>query len=580
MTTPPRAEQEPPLPDRRRFLAAFSALGIGSGLGLGSTLLPGVLWAKLQESDKRRIDKSMFEAAERIAGLEFTDEERGRIVAGVNEHLESYRKLRAIPLDNSVPPALQFSPVLPGMELPAERGASRYTEVDASAVPADDGDLAFAPLTRLAALVKARKVSATELAKLYLQRLRRYDPVLRCVVTLTEELALAQARRADEEIAAGRYRGPLHGIPWGAKDLLSVKGYRTTWGAEAFKDQVIDEDATVVRRLADAGAVLVAKLTLGALAMGDVWFGGKTRNPWNPERGSSGSSAGSAAATAAGLVGFAIGSETRGSIVSPSARCGVTGLRPTFGRVSRHGAMALAWSMDKLGPLCRSVEDCALVLEAIRGPDGRDASVVDAPFSWDPSFDPRRLRVGFVESAFAKPEDGGAQDNDRAVLETLRAFGFALEPIALPDLPIAALSFILGAEAAASFDELTRQHRGEELSRRIGASWPDVFRASRFVPAVEYIQANRVRTLAMRAMRDLMAQIDVYVCPSFGGDDLALTNLTGHPAVVVPSGFTKSGQPTSITFTGRLYREAELLAVAKAYQDATGFHLRRPPGFA
>ncbi len=357
-----------------------------------------------------------------------------------------------------------------------------------------------------------------------------------------------------------------------------MKDYRTTWGAMPYKDRVIEEDATVVERLEEAGAVLVAKLTLGALAWGDVWYGGKTRNPWNYEQGSSGSSAGPASATAAGLVGFAIGSETWGSIVSPATRCGVTGLRPTFGRVSRHGAMALSWSMDKLGPICRSVEDCALVLDAIYGPDGKDLSVVDVPFTWNADLDVKRLRIAYVKSAFEREREEQEEwkSFDETMLDVLKSMGLDLVPMELPDMPISALSFILSAEAGAAFDELTRSNRDDELVRQIENAWPNVFRQSRFIPAVEYINANRVRTQAMQAMSEIMEDIDVYVTPSFGGGNLLLTNLTGHPCVVLPNGFRSDGTPTSITFMGTLFGEAETLAVAKAYQDATDFHLKHP----
>jgi Asp-tRNA(Asn)/Glu-tRNA(Gln) amidotransferase A subunit family amidase len=445
-------------------------------------------------------------------------------------------------------------------------------------VPSDLEELAFWPITHLSQLIESRRVSSRDLTEMYLSRLKKYGQKLECVITLTEELALEQARRADEEIAAGEYRGPLHGIPWGAKDLLAVRGYKTTWGAKPYEDQVIDEDATVVKRLAEAGAVLVAKLTLGALAWGDVWYGGRTRNPWNYEQGSSGSSAGSAAATAAGLVGFAIGTETWGSIVSPCNRCGTTGLRPTFSRVSRHGAMALSWSMDKIGSICRSVEDCALVFDAIYGPDGHDLSVVEAPFDWDAELDIERLRVGYVQSAFEeeREEQEDWKRFDAAALETLGSLGLDLVPIELPDLPIGALSFILNAEAAAAFDDLTLSNRDDLMVRQVARAWPNTFRHARFIPAVEYIKANRVRTLAMQAMAEIMSEIDAYICPSYGGDNLLLTNLTGHPSVVLPNGFREEGTPTSITFMGRLFGEAELLALARAYQEATDFHLRHP----
>jgi Asp-tRNA(Asn)/Glu-tRNA(Gln) amidotransferase A subunit family amidase len=413
---------------------------------------------------------------------------------------------------------------------------------------------------------------------MFLERLKRLGPTLHCVVTLTEERALAQARRADREIAAGNYRGPLHGIPWGAKDLLAVRGYPTTWGAMPFKGQVLDLDATVVKSLDEAGAVLVAKLSMGALAMGDVWFGGKTRNPWNPEEGSRGSSAGSAAAVAAGLVGFAIGTETRGSILSPCTRCGATGLRPTFGSVSRHGAMALAWSMDKIGPIARSVEDCALVFDVIRGPDGNDESVIDMPFNWDVERDPRDLRVGYLRSAFEE-EPGRDQQEwfefNLATLEAVRSMGIELIPLELPELPISALGLILQVEAAAAFDEMTRTNLDETLVRQDSGAWPNRLRTARSIPAVEYVQANRARRVAMGEMARILDGIDAYLSPT-RGDNLRLTNLTGHPAVVVPNGFRADGTPTSITFCGNLFRDSDAALLARAYQESTGFHLRHP----
>ncbi len=384
----------------------------------------------------------------------------------------------------------------------------------------------------------------------------------------------AGAPRADAEIAQGIYRGPLHGIPWGAKDLLATRGIRTTWGATPYQNQVFDEDATVVQRLEAAGAVLVAKLTMGALAWGDVWFGGKTRSPWNTDEGSSGSSAGSGAATAAGLVGFAIGTETYGSIVSPATACGVSGLRPTFGRVSRHGAMALCWTLDKIGPMCRSVEDCALVFDAIYGPDGHDVSVIDAPFAWPQRADFAKLRIGYVQSEFSA--DNPTQSQNAAALDVLRRLGAELVPIELPTYPMEAAQIILWVEAAAAFDELTRSGDDDLLVRQGEDAWPNRFRAARTIPAVEYIQANRLRTLAMRAMDDLMADIDVVVSPSLGNADRWLTNATGHPVVVTPAGRRENGLPATILFTGRLFDEATLLAVALAYQEATAFHLDHP----
>ena len=527
--------------------------------------------------EKSEIARETISQAEKLAGLAFTAPERKLMREGLAKYLAGYEKLRAVEVENSVPPALFFDPRLPGMAFEREQKPFKMSQVPLPEVPSDLEDLAFYPVTHLGRLIRERQVSATALTEMYLNRLKRYDPILHCVVTLTEDLARIQAKRADEEIAAGRYRGPLHGIPWGAKDLLATRGIRTTWGATPYQDQVLDIDATVVRRLEEAGAVLVAKLTMGALAWGDVWFGGQTRNPWNVEQGSSGSSAGPGAATAAGLVGFSIGTETWGSIVSPSTRCGVTGLRPTFGRVSRHGAMALSWSMDKIGPMCRSVEDCALVFDAIYGPDGRDATVVDLPFNWDADVGVADLRVGYVKSAFEKErEDKASGANDKRTLEVLNGLGAALIPVELPDYPVEPLSLILDAEAATAFDELTRSDRDDLLVRQAQDAWPNVFRRARLIPAVEYLRANRIRLLVMQAMAELMASIDVYVVPSSDRHNLLLTNLTGHPAVVVPNGFDEKGAPTSISFVGRLYGEAEALAVARAYQEATGFHLEHP----
>ncbi len=556
---------------RRTFTAYLS------GLGLASTMLTRSLWAQLQDGHAAKITKEMLREAERLAGLEFTDQERDLMLDGLNDYLEKYRKLRTVTLDNSVAPALRFDPVPPGTAFEKQKQPIRLSTAREVKVPSNLEDLAFWPVTDLAGIIQSRRLSSVQLTNMYLERLKRYDPKLQCVITLTEELAQKQAKRADEEIAAGRYRGPLHGIPWGAKDLLAVKEYKTTWGAMPYKDQMIDMDATVVKRLEEAGAVLMAKLTLGALAWGDVWFGGKTRNPWDPEKGSSGSSAGPAAATAAGLVGFSIGSETWGSIVSPSTICGVTGLRPTFGRVSRYGAMALSWSMDKIGPICRTVEDCAVVLDAIYGPDDKDVTVVDLPFNWDASGDAKTLKVGYLKSDFEKErEDAQWKANDQATLDILRGLGFNLIPIELPDYPIEAMALILNVEAAAAFDELTRSNRDDLMVRQIQNAWPNRFREARMVPAVEYIQANRLRTLVMKAVQERLAGIDVYVGPSWEGRNSLLTNLTGHPAVVLPNGLTKEGTPSSITFIGRLYGEDKLLAVARAYQDATSFHLRHP----
>lgn len=544
------------------IIVLLAAVVIGGAFALYYFKGPGIVTTK------------DIQSAEKIAGLRFTAKERRMMLDRVRRNRSSYEELRGIDLPNQVAPSLLFSPMVPGVEANGIPQPFLYTEGPEVRRPENLEDLAFHPVTALAGFIKTRQVTSEELTRLYLKRLKKYGPRLHCVITLTEDMALEQARRADEEIASGFYRGPLHGIPWGAKDLLATRGIKTTWGAAPYKDQVIAEDAAVVKRLEEAGAVLVAKLSMGALAMGDVWFGGQTRNPWEPEQGSSGSSAGSAAATAAGLVGFSIGTETYGSIVSPSTRCGVIGLRPTFGRVSRHGAMALSWSMDKIGPICRSVEDCALVFQAIQGPDGKDLAVMDIPFNWNPTSDLKAIRVGFLKNAFDR--DSKTKKNDQAVLEVLHSLGMELIPLKLPDFPVRALSFILSAEAAAAFDELTRSNLDNLLVRQNKGAWPNTFRQARLIPAVEYIQANRARSVLMQRMAEVMKGIDVYVAPSLGGNNLLLTNLTGHPCVVVPNGFDEKGHPTSISFVGNLFEEAKALRVAKAYQDATDFHLRRP----
>ena len=557
-----------------------------ASIGLGSTLLPGVLWAKVAAGED--ITATSIAAAEELAGLKFDDAERAMMLEGLKTQQGRIEALHKVPLPNAVSPAIIFDPMPAGKSPPlrAKRGMVR-TPVAARSLPASDEEIAFLPVTELSELIRRGKLKPTRLTEIYLERLKRYDPVLRCVITLTEERARAQAKQADAEIARGNYRGPLHGIPWGAKDLLAVKGYRTTWGAGPYKEQVIDEDATVVQRLDRAGAILLAKLTLGELAQGDMWYGGRTRNPWKVEAGSSGSSAGPASATAGGLVGFSIGSETLGSISSPSTVCGTTGLRPTYGRVPKTGAMALSWTMDKLGPICRSAEDCAIVLDAIYGPDGKDKSAITASYNWDASVSPRSLRIGYVKAAFdlplMDPKDekrtlhGSKQWDDRA-LEALRGMGIDLIPVELPDLPYDAMRIILTAEAAAAFDELTRSNRDAELVQQSRFDWANTFRTARFIPAVDYINANRVRSSTIEAWDELMKKVDVIVTPTNAANlpQLVATNLTGHPAVILPNGFRPDGTPVSLTFLGNLFEEGKLLAVANAYQRATGFHKVRP----
>lgn len=540
-----------------------TVLGILSGLGLGSAAFQRALAWQAEQAGK--VTSELIQQAEWIAGITLTEEERKAIATTVERDQRRFETLRKVELTNSVPPAIAFF-AAPPQEAGGDvrRDLVRPIKAAVGERPAADDDLAFLPVTELSALLRARKVSSVELTKVYLSRLKKYDPLLKCVVTLTEELALEQAERADRELAAGRYRGPLHGVPWGAKDIIAWPGYKTTWGAGHYQDQTLDVKATVARRLEESGAVMIAKLTVGSLALGDQWFGGMTRNPWNPSEGSSGSSAGSTAAVVAGLVGFAIGSETLGSIVSPCRRCSASGLRPTFGRVSRYGCMTLSWSMDKIGPIARSIEDCALIFGAIHGADSHDITAVDRPFSWPPRRDVGSLTVGYFE--------GERPAEERRAQKVLQELGVKLVPIKLPEkYPFNPLTVILNTEASAAFDDITRAGVRDGIGR-----WGGTFRTGQFVPAIEYLRACRIRTLVMREMAEVMSSIDCYV----GGDDLTLTNLTGHPTVVAPDGERDkgmNGQPGTITLTGKLFGESDLLALAHAYQQASRASLLRPP---
>jgi Asp-tRNA(Asn)/Glu-tRNA(Gln) amidotransferase A subunit family amidase len=570
--------------DRRHVLKVLSAAGVGSAV-FGRALCAVA-------ADAPKVTDEMIRQAAWIAGTPVTDEQRKLMLEGLNQADADYAKMRAIPLDNAVPPAFSFDPTVVARGRGMPRSASRSSASVARQLPSPGSkeDVAFAPVTVQSEWLRGKAISSTELTKLYLERIERLDPKLHAVITLTPERALKAAAAADAEIVKGRWRGPLHGVPYGAKDLLAVAGYRTTWGSVPFKDQVLNETASVVLKLDGAGAVLIAKTAVGELAWGDVWFDGMCRNPWKLEQGSSGSSAGSASLTAAGCVGFAIGTETWGSIVSPSTRCGVTGLRPTFGRVSRSGAMALSWTMDKVGAIARSVTDCALVFDAIHGRDERDPYSRTAPFTWPVERKGKALRVGYVKSLFDadytkmadKDEDKRGYEEwkafDARSLETLRTLGYELTPMELDfSVPIPPLATILTAEAACAFDVLLRDARVDTLVRQVADAWPNVFRQGEMVPAVEYLRAHRLRTIVMREMAKIMDSVDVYVVPSFGGDNELLTNLTGHPAVVVPNGFRAlDGTPTSITFQGRLDEDDLTLAVAEAYQQATDFHTRRP----
>ena len=580
--------------DRRNFVKLLPAVGVA---GLTAAKLPLDVLAQTPSptpspspspTPPLRITKEMMQATEKLIGIELTDAQEAMALGGVNRNLDAYEANRKVDVPLDTEPAIVFHPARAKKKLYGPKTRFRFGRVELPQFKTVD-ELAFATVPQLAELLRTRRITSTELTKMYLARLKKYGEKLLCVVTLTEDLALKQASAADAEIKRGKYRGPLHGIPWGAKDLFATKGIKTTWGAEPYRDQVIDYDSTVVERLNDASAVLVAKLSMGALAQGARWFAGVTRNPWQPneaQTGSSGSSAGPAAATAGGLVGFSIGTETLGSIVSPSSRCGVTGLRPTYGRVSRYGAMGLSWTMDKIGPMCRGVEDCAAVLNAIYGPDGKDITVGDAPFNWNPNTNISTLRIGYLKTEFDGPttppqnEQQRAQAEQRRVLyktalEGLEKAGAKLTPIELPKFSAGSLRFILSAEAAAAFDDITRDGRVNQLSGQAPFDWPNTFRTSRFIPAVEYLRAQRVRTLLMHEMERLMSQWDVFVSPAPGSASLLVTNLTGHPMVVLPCGFVNE-LPIAIMFTGGVYDEVSPLRVALAYERATKWHTMHP----
>ena len=504
---------------------------------------------------------------------------------------------RRVALDATLPPATRWNPVLTGDAGPAHDRFVRST-TDPGPLPASDDDIAFAPVTRLSRWIERRALTSERLTTLYLDRLQRFDPRLRCVITLTRDLALTQARQADREIAAGRYRGALHGIPWGGKDLLDTAGIRTTYGAEPFRDRVPTTDAAVVRRLHDAGAVLVAKLSLGALALNDIWFGGQTMNPWLLEEGASGSSAGPGAATAAGLVGFAIGSETGGSIVSPSMRCGVTGLRPTYGRVARSGAMTLCWSLDKLGPMTRSVEDAMLVLRAISGPDPDDVASVPSRLDFDATSGVQGLRLGYFPHWM---QESPATDVDRHALDVARSLGMAPVEVSLPDWPFDSLNLILFAEAAAAFEELTLSRRVDELRAQVPDAWPNQFREARFLSAVDLVQADRLRRRVAMEMARLFSQVDLLLVPSLRDEMLVISNCTGHPSLTFRAGFVDVSEarsdwapdpahplprfspprrvPHGVTCIGRLFDEGTIARAGLAMERALGVVGERPAGF-
>ncbi|HJQ25399.1 MAG TPA: amidase [Blastocatellia bacterium] len=526
----------------------------------------------------QRVTKEMLHSAEQLIDIELTPAQEDMALPGVNRNLAAYESLRKIDVPLDTEPAILFHPALPGKQFNTRQTPFKLSKQQPPPFKSVE-EVAFFTAAQLGELIRTRRLSPVELTRMYIARLKRYGPKLNCVVTLMEETGMKQAEQAEAEIKSGKYRGPLHGIPWGAKDLFATRGTRTTWGAEPFREQMIDLDATVVERLREAGAVLVAKLSMGALAQGPRWFGGVTRNPWVPDEdriGSSGSSAGSAAATSAGLVGFAVGTETLGSIVSPSSRCGVVGLRPTYGRISRYGAMGLSWTMDKIGPLCRGVEDCAAVLRAAYGPDGRDLTVGDAAFNWSPDRPLAAMRIGFLKAEFERKEDSEAtKAMYKEALDALRAAGAQLQETELPKFDTGSLRIILSAEAATAFDDITRDGRVNQLSGQSPGDWPNSFRTSRFITAVEYLRAQRARTLLMRQMDQFMSKWDVFVSPAPGSASLLITNLTGHPAVCLPCGFIDN-LPRSLMFTGGLYDEAAPLRVALAFERATKWHTMHP----
>jgi Asp-tRNA(Asn)/Glu-tRNA(Gln) amidotransferase A subunit family amidase len=579
---------------RRRFMATFA------GAGLGSTLVPGVVWARVQDSGTPRVTLAMVNEALKLSGIEIGEEEKTSIVETANRNLAGYEEIRKLHIPPDVSPPFHFSPLVPGMPVNKTRQPIRLSAAPSVKRPSNLEDVAFWPLRNLGELIRTKQVTSLELTDMYLARLHRYNPLLNNVVTFLDDYGRAEAKRADAEIAAGKYKGPLHGIPWGAKDIISVKGFKTTWGSNAFKDQVLDYDASVVEQLRDAGAVLIAKVTTGELAGGDNWFGGQTKSPWDPTQGSSGSSAGPSSATAAGCIAFGIGTETSGSILSPSARCGLAGLRPTFGRISRYGVMALSWTQDRLGPICRYAEDNAIVMQAIAKPDGRDMSVSDVPFNYNAQFDIKKLKVGIIQDSFDTITNASAKANADRMLQTFRSLGVTqFVPIEVPVFPVSTGSF--GVERAAYFDEHARSGRMKG-TRGGGGGSPA---PARLIPAPEYLQQQRARMMMMMELAKSTAHVDVYIVGSnntgTGGpprrEGAAATpppaprpdreqsptqrhfgyaNLAGYPAINLPNGFADTGGPTNAVIYAQPFRELEILALAKAYQDAAGFHLIKP----
>jgi Asp-tRNA(Asn)/Glu-tRNA(Gln) amidotransferase A subunit family amidase len=528
------------------------------------------------------INKNDLQSAAKLFDLSFTPKEIDTMFDAVKENTANYKAMHKYSLNNNVPLSLWQSPIVPGMKFNEKQEPINWNLPTNVSLPSNKNDLAFYSIEQLAWLIKNKKITSVELTKFFIDRLKKYGDSLQCVITITEEVALQQAQQADAEIAQGKYRGLLHGIPYGLKDLFAVKGYKTTWGAAPYKNQTIEEDAFVYTQLKNAGAVLVVKFTLGALAMGDYWYGGRTKNPWNTKYGSSGSSAGSASGTVAGLVPFAIGTETWGSITSPSSTCGATGLRPTFGSISRSGAMALSYSLDKVGPICKSAADAAVVFNYIHGTDGLDLCAVNKPFNYKPTADIKKLKIGYAKNYFDKITD--TSRNEWKVLNEFKKMGVQLVAMDFPDSGVYnfnIMGIVIGAECAAQFDELTRFNIDDELTMQGKNDWPNQFRTSRLASAVEYINAQRHRYVLMQKVNEAVNKFDVIICPTRGsGNQSAITNLTGHPVVCVPTGFDKRfNLPTSITFIGKLYDEATILRVAKAYQDATPWDEMHPQLF-
>jgi len=594
---------------RRQFLAATSLSLLGAA---AASLSKAQISAELPPGSPSafgtgtpvgpEVTVTTFAEAEKLMQVQLTDAERLMAAATWRKTMASLYERRTGPrkvaLEPTLAPASRWNPELPGQRVGPQRARFIRSNNDPGPLPANDQDIAFAPVTQLSRWIQQRKLSSDRLTRIYLKRLQQFDPKLRCVITLTPDLALAQAKKADDEIAAGKYRGPLHGVPFGVKDLLDTAGIPTTYGAEPYRNRVPTEDSAVVKRLYDAGAVLVAKLSLGALALNDIWFGGQTMNPWLPEEGASGSSAGPGAATAAGLVGFSIGSETGGSIVSPSMRCGITGLRPTYGRVPRSGAMTLCWSLDKLGPMARSVEDTMLVLQAISGPDAGDVASVPSKLDFNSGASVQGLRVGYFPGWM---KERPATEVDRAALEVIPKVGMTQVEVAIPDWPYGCLNLILFAEGAAAFEELGLSGGMNQLRAQVPDAWPNIFREARFLSAVDFVQADRLRRKIAEEMARVFSQVDLLLVPSLRDEMLTITNFTGHPSLTLRAGFVEVSRartdwapdpnnplpafsrprrvPHGVTLIGRLFDEGTLASAGLALERAFGVVGERPPGF-